>query len=132
MSGVARVILALALYLSRFCSISSFCGLTASALDATPMHFESAASPAPPSAAPDVRPVVLAGPGLGLYPLTDAGLGPTASTSADGEASTSSHAPVKALLPVGNRPMIEGVLRWIEDAGLNGACFAMRSALRLR
>ena len=95
------------------------------------MHFESAASPAPPSAAPDVRPVVLAGPGLGLYPLTDAGLGPTASTSADGEASTSSHAPVKALLPVGNRPMIEGVLRWIEDAGLNGACCARMSSSSL-
>ena len=25
---------------------------------------------------------------------------------------------------MGNRPIIEGVLRWIEDAGLNGACFA--------
>ena len=51
-----------------------------------------------------VTAVILCGPGHELEPLTA-----TPGTP-------------KALLPVANRALVENVLRWVEDAGLTGAC----------
>lgn len=55
---------------------------------------------------PEFQAVILCGHGEDLYPLT--------------AASGSSGLP-KALLPVANKPLVEGVLKWIEQAGLSGA-----------
>jgi translation initiation factor eIF-2B subunit gamma len=59
------------------------------------------ASSSATSAPKEFQAVILAGNGDDLSPLTSAGL-------------------PKALLPIGNRPIIEGVLRWLEEAQLLG------------
>jgi UTP-glucose-1-phosphate uridylyltransferase len=50
---------------------------------------------------PEFQAVILAGPGKDLYPLTTSTL-------------------PKALLPVGNKPIVDGVLRWAEEGGITG------------
>lgn len=55
--------------------------------------------------------VILCGHGEDLYPLT---------------AGSGSNGLPKALLPVANKPLVEGVLKWIEQAGLIGALFDER------
>ncbi|CAE6345581.1 unnamed protein product [Rhizoctonia solani] len=59
--------------------------------------------------------VVLAGHGANLQPLTNNVGGNTAS---------------KALLPVGNRPMISYVLHWVEDCGISDVLVVCPSVLK--
>jgi hypothetical protein len=66
------------------------------------MLYEAPLTTSARSPPPEFQAVVLAGPGKDLYPLTP-------STSLP-----------KALLPVGNKPIIDGVLRWIEEGGISG------------
>jgi dTDP-glucose pyrophosphorylase len=67
------------------------------------MLYEAPLSTSTRSPPPEFQAVVLAGPGKDLYPLTP-------STSLP-----------KALLPVGNKPILDGVLRWVEEGGINGS-----------
>ena len=48
--------------------------------------------------------IILSGPGNSLYPLTN---------------SASDSLP-KALLPIGNKPLLEFVIEWIEEGGIYG------------
>lgn len=62
------------------------------------MAFEPIAST---SSSREFQAVILAGPGDDLSPLTSDTL-------------------PKALLPIGNKPIVEGVLKWLEEAQLLG------------
>lgn len=75
-------------------------------------------SPAPTSAhrQATVTPVIFCGPGSNLYPLCD----PSSSTSTLTPASLSEALP-KALLPVGNRPLIAYPLQYLVSAGIKHA-----------
>jgi translation initiation factor eIF-2B subunit gamma len=85
------------------------------------MFFESNPSTTSSARIPEFQAIILAGPGNGLYPLTN----PISTFSFSNKDNNNNNilpnaSLPKALLPVGNRPLIEFVLKWVEDGGILG------------